>query len=104
VQNLQKLDRGLISKKHRGSLQNGGEFWLGIYFSTDKVVDWPGALGPPWTDGDADRGCRGMAARSPELSLWPLQCTKAHRLGRNRERRARGARLGPHRSSGGDAR
>jgi hypothetical protein len=33
------VDRELISKKHEASLQNGGEFWLGIYFSTSKVVD-----------------------------------------------------------------
>jgi hypothetical protein len=35
----------------------------GIHFSMDKAVDrvhasvdWPGALGPPWTDSGADRG------------------------------------------------
>jgi hypothetical protein len=45
-------------------------------------------------------GGQGTAARSPELSLRPLQCIKAHRRGCKRERGARGARLGPHRSSG----
>jgi hypothetical protein len=41
---------------------------MGIYFSTDKIMDrvhasenWPGALGPPWTDGGTDRG--GVGAR-----------------------------------------
>jgi hypothetical protein len=71
------------------------------YFPMVKVVDRPGVLGAPWTDGGADRGCRGAAARSLEYGLRPLRCTKAHRRGRNRERRARGARLGPHRSLGG---
>jgi hypothetical protein len=43
----------------------------------------------------------GTAARSPKLGLRPLRCAKAHRRGRKRRRGARGARLGPHRSSGG---
>jgi hypothetical protein len=64
-------------------------------------VDRSGVLGPPWTDGGADRECWGAAARSPEYGLRPLRCTKAHWRGRNRERRVRGARLGPHWSSGG---
>jgi hypothetical protein len=89
-------------------LQNGGGISAGNYFSTDKFVDRlhvsvdrPGMLGPPWTDGGADRGSRGTAVRSPELGLRPLRCTKAHRRVCKRERGARGARLGPHRSSGG---
>jgi hypothetical protein len=67
-------------------LQNGGGISAGIYFSIDKPVgrvhasvDRSGTLGPPWTDGGADRG--GVGA------LW--------------EGGAQGARLGPHRSSGG---
>jgi hypothetical protein len=64
-------------------------------------VDRPGALGPLWTDDVVDRGCWSAAVRSLEYSLRPLRCTKAHWRGRNKERRARGARLGPHRSSGG---
>jgi hypothetical protein len=78
------------------------------YFPTVKVVDRVhasedrlGALGPLWTDGGADRGYRSAAARSPEDGLRPLRCTKAHRRGCNGERGARGARFGPHRSSGG---
>jgi hypothetical protein len=37
-------------------LQNAGEFSAGNYFPTDKSVDRPGVLGPPWTDAGADRG------------------------------------------------
>jgi hypothetical protein len=44
---------------------------------------------------------KGTVARSPELGLQVLRCTKARRRGRKRGRGARGARLGPHRSSGG---
>jgi hypothetical protein len=103
-----KLDRGLISKKHRGFFIKWRGISAGIYFSTDKAVDRvhasvdrPGVLSPPWTDGGADRGgawCGGAltGARPPR----PLRCAKAHRRGHNRERSARGARLGPHRGSG----
>jgi hypothetical protein len=104
-----KLDHGLISKKHRGFFAKWHPLGARIYFSTDKAVDRVhasmdrlGALGPPsptaaWTE----EGGRGAAARSPELGLQLLRCTKAHQRGRNRERSARGARLGPHRGSGG---
>jgi hypothetical protein len=108
VQNLQNWTAGSFQRNTGASLPSDGEFRLGIYFSTDKVmdrvhasVDRPGALGPPWTDGGTNRGGEGAAARSLEFGLWPLQCTKAHRQGRNRERSARGARLGPHWGSGG---
>jgi hypothetical protein len=44
-------------------LQNVREFSAGNYFPTDKSVDrvhvsmdWPGVLGPLWTDAGADRG------------------------------------------------
>jgi hypothetical protein len=43
----------------------------------------------------------GTAVRSPELGLRPLRCAKGRRWGRDRERSARRARLGPHRGSGG---
>jgi hypothetical protein len=43
----------------------------------------------------------GTAARSPELSLRPLQCTEARRLGRKMERGVQGTRLRPHQGSGG---
>jgi hypothetical protein len=104
-----KLDRGPILKKHRGFFAKWRGISAGIYFSTDKAVDWVhasvdrlGMLGPPWTDGGANRGGggRGTVARSPELGLRPLLCAKAHRRGRNRERSVQGARLGPHRGSG----
>jgi hypothetical protein len=43
----------------------------------------------------------GTAARSPELGLRALRCTKARRWGRKMERGARGTRLESHRTSGG---
>jgi hypothetical protein len=47
--------------------KNAGEFSAGNYFPTDKSVDRPGVLGPPWTDIGADRrhGCALTRA-------WPL--------------------------------
>jgi hypothetical protein len=51
-----------------------------------------------WTGSTCDEP--GWGVRS-NVDLRPLRCTKAHRRGRKRERGARGARLGPHRSSGG---
>jgi hypothetical protein len=58
-----KLDRRLISKKHRGFFAKWRGISDGIYFSTDKAVDRvhafvdrPGMLSPPWTDGGTDRG------------------------------------------------
>jgi hypothetical protein len=77
-----KLFRGLISKKHRGFFAKWWGILVEIYFSTDKAVDrvhasvdGMGALGPPWTDGGANRGGgQGAAACSPELGLRPLQC------------------------------
>jgi hypothetical protein len=62
-------------------LQNGEGISAGNYFSTDKFidrvhvsVDWPGVLGPPWTDGDADKGGPGhggalTGARPPTAPL-----------------------------------
>jgi hypothetical protein len=54
-------------------LQNGGGISAGNYFSMDKFVDRVhvsvdrlGVLDPPWTDGGADRGGRGTAARTRE--------------------------------------
>jgi hypothetical protein len=90
-------------------LQNVGEFQPGFMFQ--RINPWTGSM-PPWT-GRAhlvhrgpmaawtEGGGRGAVARSPELGLRPLRCTKAHWRGRKRERGARGARLGPHQSSGG---
>jgi hypothetical protein len=107
VQNLQKLDRGLISKNHRGFFPKFPKILINELFSNGK------GCGPgPRVRGTAgraqstvdrrqrgQRGGPGVAARSPEYGLRPLRCTKAHRWGHNRERGARGARLGPHRSS-----
>jgi hypothetical protein len=61
-----KLDRGLISKKHRGFLAKWRGISARIYFSTDKAVDRPGALGPPWTDGGVDR----MGAGARRHAHW----------------------------------
>jgi hypothetical protein len=89
-------------------LQNGRGISAGNYFSTDKFVDWvhvsvdrSSVLGPPWTDGGADRGGPGhggvlTVARPPAAPV-----RQSSPAGRKRERGARGARLGPHRSSGG---
>jgi hypothetical protein len=80
------VDRGLISENLRGlsvkSAKSGprvdftkvrrplcktvGEFSAGNYFPTDKSVDRPGVLGPPWTDTGVDRGHGGMLTRA-----WP---------------------------------
>jgi hypothetical protein len=58
-----KLDRRLILEKQRDFFAKWRGISAGIYFSTDKSVDRvhasmdrPGALGPPWTNGGADRG------------------------------------------------
>jgi hypothetical protein len=58
-----KLDYGLISEKQGGFFAKWRGISAGIYFSTDKSMDWvhasvdrSGALGPPWTNGGADRG------------------------------------------------
>jgi hypothetical protein len=47
-------------------LQNAGGFSAGNYFPTDKSVDRPGVLSPPWTDAGADRGHDGALA-----GAWP---------------------------------
>jgi hypothetical protein len=75
------------------------------YFSTVNPVHrvharWTGA-GRAVHRGPTVARTEGTTARSPELGLRPLRCAKAHRRGRKRGRGARGARLGPHRSSGG---
>jgi hypothetical protein len=104
-----KLDRGLISKKHRGFFAK----WRGIS-ARDLFFQWISRGPGPRIRGPAgraqstvdqrlrgQRGGQGVAARSPELGLRPLWCTKAHRQGRDKERSAWRARLGPHRGSGG---
>jgi hypothetical protein len=70
-----KLDRALISKKHKGFFAKWRGISAGIYFSTDKAVDQVhasmdrlGALGPPWTDGGADRGGGAEARRRAHWS------------------------------------
>jgi hypothetical protein len=46
--------------------KNVGEFSAGNYFPTDKFVDRPGVLGPPWTDAGADSGHGGALT-----GAWP---------------------------------
>jgi hypothetical protein len=119
------MDRGLISEKPKGlsakSARSGPRVnftrvqgplckiseitRITNYFPTVNPVHrvharWTGASqamhhGPTvvWTVG--------TAVRSLELGLQPLQCAKAHRRGRKMGRGAWGARLRPHRSSGG---
>jgi hypothetical protein len=61
------VDCGLISDKCRGSLQSGGEFRLGIYFSIGNItVDWVHSTwterrgsGPRLTEAARTRGCSG---------------------------------------------
>jgi hypothetical protein len=107
--NCKFLDCGLILEKSRGLNAKCPKLeFLGIIFLKEtrgpspRTVNGAGHVrGPPWTDGGTDRRRGSVAARSPEYGLRPLWCTKAHRRGRQRERGARGSRLGPHRSSGG---
>jgi hypothetical protein len=73
-------------------------------FIFQRINLWTGSM-PLWTGRACSvhrgpmaaptEGGWGVVARSPELSLRPLQCAKAHRRGRNRERSAREARPGP---------
>jgi hypothetical protein len=56
---------------------------------------------PPWTDGGVDRGGPGHSGvltgtRPPAAPV--CQSGQSSPVGRNRERSARGARLGPHRA------
>jgi hypothetical protein len=46
--------------------KNAGEVSAENYFPTDKSVDRPGVLGPPWTDTGADRGHDGALT-----GAWP---------------------------------
>jgi hypothetical protein len=46
--------------------KNTGEFLAENYFPTDKSVDRPGTLSPPWTDAGADSGHGGALT-----GAWP---------------------------------
>jgi hypothetical protein len=119
------VDRGLILENQRGlsakSAKSGTRvdftkvqgplckiskiIQITNYFPTVNPVHrvharWTGA-GRAVHRGPTVARTEGMAARPPALGLRPLRCTKAHRRGRKRGRGARGAQLGPHRSSGG---
>jgi hypothetical protein len=43
----------------------------------DKSVDWPGALGPPWTDAGADSGHGGVLAGVQPPAAPVCQCSPA---------------------------
>jgi hypothetical protein len=80
------VDRGLISENLRGLsvksvksgprvdftkvqgplCKNAGEFLTRNFFPTDKSVDRPGMLGPPWTDAGVDSGHGGAL-----IGAWP---------------------------------
>jgi hypothetical protein len=119
------MDRGLILENMRGLSAKSAKFGPRVdftkvqgrlckiskiiritnYFPTVNPVHrvharWTGA-GRAVHHGPTVAQTEGTAARSPELGLRPLQCAKARRRGCKRGRGARGARLGPHWSSGG---
>jgi hypothetical protein len=90
-------------------LQNGGGISAGNYFSTNKFVDrvhvsvyHPGVLGPPWTNGGADRGGPGhdsalTGARPPAASVRQSSPTGARKGVRSTGRSARASpELGRH--------
>jgi hypothetical protein len=69
------LDGELILEKQRGFFAKWrGKFRPGIIFQRinswtgSTSVDWPGVLGPPWTDGDVDRGGAGARWRAHQSS------------------------------------
>jgi hypothetical protein len=112
------VDRGLISENPRGLsvksvksgprvdftkvlgplCKNAREFLAENYFPTDKSVDRPGVLGPPWTDTGADRGHGGALTEA-----WPpaAPVRLSSPTGAQNGEGAREARLRPHRSLGG---
>jgi hypothetical protein len=119
------MDRGLILEKLRGlsakSARSGPQVdftrvqgplckiseitRITNYFPTVNPVHrvharWIGA-GRAVHRGPTVARTEGTVARSPELGLRPLRCAKARWQGRKRGRGAQGARLRPHRSSGG---
>jgi hypothetical protein len=106
VQNRQNPDRGLISQKSRDLFARFLKYpGITNYFLTDN--SWTGSTSP-WTGrvhsvhrGPTPVRTTGTAACSPELGLRPFQCADACWRGCNRERSARGTRLGPHRGSRG---
>jgi hypothetical protein len=59
-------------------LQNVKEFSAGKYFPTDKSVDRPGALGPPWTDGGALTGAQPPTAPVRQSSPVGAQQREEH--------------------------
>jgi hypothetical protein len=106
--NCKFLDCGLILEKSRGLNAKCQKLeFPGIIFLKETRGPSPRVLNRAGharsTVGQWRRGPKAPehGGASLEYGLRPLRCTKAHRWGRNRERGAWGARLRPHRSSGG---
>jgi hypothetical protein len=106
VQNRQNLDRGLISQKSRDLFARFLKYpGITNYFLTDN--SGTGSTSP-WTGrarsvhrGPTPARTTGTTACSPELGLRAFRCAEDRWRGCNRERSARGTRLGPHRGSSG---
>jgi hypothetical protein len=99
-----KWDRGLISEKQRDFFAKCRGISAGIYFSTDKSVDRVhasvdrlGALGPPWTDGSADRGGpgRGGALTGARPPTAPVRQSSPVGAQHREERTGSSARASP---------
>jgi hypothetical protein len=106
-------DRGLISEKLEGMSAKSGPRvdFSKVQGPICKISEISGITNYFLTDNSWTSRARSVhrgltpartmstVARSSELGLRPLWCTKARRRGRKTEREARGARLGPHRDS-----
>jgi hypothetical protein len=99
-----KLDRGLILEKQRGFFAKWRGISTRIYFSTDKSVDRihasvdrPGTLGPPWTDGGADRGGpgRGGALTGAQPPAAPVRQSSPAGVQQREERTGSSSRASP---------
>jgi hypothetical protein len=57
-----------------------GNFSAGNYFPTNKSVDRPGVLSPPWTDANADRGHDSALTEAwpPAAPVCQISPTGAH--------------------------
>jgi hypothetical protein len=105
------MDRGLISEKPRGLSAKSSRSGPWVDFTRvqgplckiseiTRITNYFPTVNPVHRGPTVAR-TEGTAVCSLELSLRPLRCAKGHRRGCKRGRGAWGARLGPHRSSGG---
>jgi hypothetical protein len=105
------MDRGLISEKPRGLSAKSSRSGPWVDFTRvqgplckiseiTRITNYFPTVNPVHRGPTVAR-TEGTAVCSLELSLRPLRCAKAHRRGCKRGSGAWGARLGPHRSSGG---